>query len=391
MIYLICYISSCAFAYLNFYFRKSNKYFASIFTFFAIFIPCFLAGIRDSQIGTDVNVYVKPVIDTMRSSGTGLFTLLYSELFVGETNGVFFTTLLYFCSKFTNGLFIALFIIEFFCLFPVYKVIQKQDFSNILKVLSLFCYFCFFYHLGLNLMKQCIAISITFWGSELLKEHKNRKYIFLVLLTALFVHKSAFIALLVYIVFVLTTNNKEILVNKYLKIRIRLEKKSGRRIKNFLFFILILAVIYILFNIRSLLLILVTLKHSYIYQLSHLQSFELKYSNFLVMILILLPVILFRRKILNTDYRYRFYTFIIILSTLLYQFVGVSPALYRLSLYTLVFVVLAVPNYINLFKKDEKFIAGVYYLAIPIINFVFEVIMNSYAEVYPYTTSFLAE
>ena len=65
MIYLICYLSSCAFAYLNFYFRKSNKYVASIFTFFAIFIPCFLAGIRDPQIGTDVNVYVKPVIDTM--------------------------------------------------------------------------------------------------------------------------------------------------------------------------------------------------------------------------------------------------------------------------------------------------------------------------------------
>lgn len=391
MIYLICYLSSCALAYLNFYFRKSNKYFASIFTFFAIFIPCFLAGIRDPQIGTDVNVYVKPVIDTMRSSGKDLFSLLYSELFVGETNGVFFTALLYFCSKFTNGLFIALFLIEFFCLFPVYKVIQKQDFSSILKVLSLFCYFCFFYHLGLNLMKQCIAISITFLGFELLKEHKNRRYILLVLVTALLVHKSAFIALLVYVVFVLTTDKREMLVNKYSKIRIRLEKKSDRRKKNFMFFLLLLVAICVLLNIRSLLLILVTLKHSYIYQLSHMKSFELKYSNFLVMILLLLPVVLFRRKILKADCKYRFYTFIIILSALLYQFVGVSPALYRISLYTLIFLILAVPNYINLFNKDEKIIAGAYYLAISVINFVFEVILNSYAGVYPYTTGFLAE
>lgn len=387
MIYLICYLSSCFFAYLNFNFRKSDKYAASIFTVISIFIPCFVAGIRDSHIGTDVNVYVYPVIESMRHGDDGLFTLLYNELFLEETNGVFFTTLLYFCSKLTNGFFWALFAIEFLCLYPVYKVVQKQDFSSGLKVLSLFCYFCFYYHLSFNLMKQCVAVAITFLGVDLVKSKKTREYILLVLFTAFIVHKTALLALLVYFVYALATDYHELLVDKYSKIRVNIEKRSSRRFKYFLFLMLIIGLIVVLLNIRRVLIPLVMLKHSYIYQLRNLKSFELKYSNFIVMFLIIMPVVLFRKNKIKSDFKYRFYIYILVLSAVLYQFVGVSPALYRLSLYTLIFVILAVPEFINLFKKDDKIVAGVYYILILIMNFMFEVVLNSYAGVYPYSTS----
>ena len=386
MIYLACYLGSCLFAYLNFKTKKENRIVSSVFMAVAILIPCFIAGIRDFHIRTDVNVYVKPVIESMRNSSTGLFTLLYNEIFVEETNGLFFTAMLYIFSRFENGLFLALFTIEFLCLFPVYCTILKQKLSAGLKAISLFCYFCFFYHLSLNLMKQCIAVSIVFWGFDLLKKGKDKKFLFLILLTTLLVHKTAIIALLIYAVYILSVNKNEALINRYIKVKVSMEEKSERRKKNWCFFILIAASIFMIFNVRFILEILVHIKHSYIYQLSHMKSFELKYSNFLVMILLLLPINILRRNKLKTDYEYRFYNFTLIFSTVLYQFVGVSPALYRLSLYLLIFVVLAVPDFIKLFRKDERILMSAYYMLIPAVNFVFEVIMNSYAEVYPYAT-----
>lgn len=386
MIYLACYLSSCLFAYLNFRTKKINGIVSSVLMAIAILIPCVIAGIRDFHIGTDVNVYVKPVIESMRNSDVSLFTLLYNEIFVEETNGLFFTTLLYLFSHFQNGLFLALFTIEFFCLFPVYCAIRKQELSAELKTVSLFCYFCFFYHLSLNLMKQCIAVSIIFWGFNLLKKGKDKKFIFLILVTALLVHKTAIIALLIYIVYILTVNKNEAILNRYLKIKLNLEKKSVRRLKNWCFIILIASSIVLIFNVRFILEILVNIKYSYIYQLSHMKSFELKYSNFIVMVLLLVPINILRRKKLKTDYEYRFYNFTLILSTVLYQFVGVSPALYRLSLYLLIFLVLAVPNFIKLFRKNERVLILSYYVLILAVNFIFEVIMNSYAEVYPYIT-----
>lgn len=387
MIYLTCYLGSCFFAYLDFRLEKNQKSYSLIFMAFAILIPCVLAGLRAPIIGTDVNVYVKPVIDSMKNSNVSLFTLLYNEIFVGETNGVLFTSLLYLCSGFKNSLFVALFFIEFLCLFPVYKVIQKQEFSSGLKALSLFCYFCFFYHLSLNLMKQCIAISLVFLGFDLLKKQKKLKYIFLVFMIALLVHKSAILALLVYIVYAISTNHGDVLLTEKFGIRISIEKRSSRRFKTFAFFTLLMLMLFLLLNIRSILSVLVVVKHSYIYQLSHLTSFKLKYSNFIVMMLILSPIIVFKRSVIRSDYKYRFYIYILVLSTLLYQFVGASPALYRLSLYTLIFIILAVPNFINLFKKDAKILATIYYVLILIVNFVFDVVLNSYAGVYPYSTS----
>lgn len=386
MIYLACYLISCLFAYLNFITKKENRIASSIFMAAAVLIPCFLAGLRDYHIGTDLNVYVKPVIELMRKSDISIFTLLYNEIFVEETNGLFFTALLYLFSHFKNGLFFALFIVEFLCIFPVYCTIRKQELSAGLKVISLFCYFCFFYHLSLNLMKQCIAVSIIFWGFDLLKKGKDKKFLLLILVTTLLVHKTAIISLLIYVVYLLTVNKKEALINRYFKIKVRLEKKSVRRLKNWCFFILLAASVVLIFNVRFILEILVQVKHSYIYQLSHMTPFELKYSNFLVMILLLLPVNVLRRNKLKKDYEYRFYNFVLILSTVLYQFVGVSPALYRLSLYLLIFVVLAVPNFIKLFRNNGRLLMSGYYILVPAVNFIFEVIMNSYAEVYPYAS-----
>lgn len=388
MIYLACYLSSCFFAYFSFRFRRSNKYLASVFTFFAILIPCFIAGIRDPDIGTDVNVYIKPIIESMRRSSTGLGTLLHSEIFVGETNGILFTILLYFCSRFKNGLFLALFLTEFLCLFPVYKVVQKQSYSAGLKVLALFSYYCIFYHYSLNLMKQCIAVAIILYGFELLKNNKFWSFIFLVLATALIVHKTAIIALAIPFIFILATNQRELLVYKWLNIRLSLEKRSSRRLKNLIFIAALVVIIFMLLNIRSLLVIAVQIKHSYIHQLKNLKGFELKYSNFLVMLMLIAPLVLFRRKLIKTDFVCRFYFLLHIISTLLYQFVGVSPALYRLSLYTMIFVILEIPEFTDKFKKDSKLIAAAFYVMVLLVNFMFDVILNSYAGVYPYSTSF---
>lgn len=354
----------------------------------ALLIPCLIAGFRDYNIGTDVNVYIKPVIDAIRCNNENLAGLLYNELFVSETNGVFFTIVLYICSKFSNGVSIALFFIELLCLFPVYIVIRKQGFSSGLKALSLYCYYCFFYHLSLNIMKQFVAIAIMFWGFKYIKKGKYLKYVFLMVFTVLLVHKTAVLSLLNLLIYFLAVNGKELFVEEKLRFKVRIEKKSTRKSKMLFFTLILAAIIILLFNIKPILTFAALFKHSYVYQLSHMKNFEPKYSNIIIMTLILLPSVLFHHRSLINDYKYRFYTMMMISSLLLYQFVGVSPALYRISLYSMIFIVLVVPSYVKLFKNDGRVFFALYYFLVLTINFVFDVILNSYGGVYPYATVF---
>ena len=376
------------FAYMNFRFRKYNKYIAFLFICLAVLIPSILAGVRSTEIGTDVNVYITPVLKEMKRNNANLLTLLKNELFVGETNGVLFTTILYFFSKFENGLFGTLFVIEILCLTPVIFVIQKQDYSALLKTLALFCYYCIFFHYNLNLMKQCVAVSISFWGFELIYKNKKLSYFVLIAGIILLIHKTAVLSFLVYFVYLLSYDKRQFFCKRYFKINLHLEKKSKRRFKIIIFLILIAGLLAIFVNIRFFLELLVGLKHSYVYQLANLGSFQLKYSNLVVMFLILAPVLMFQRKTILIENKYRFYFFICVLSAVLYQFVGMSPALYRLSLYTLVFVILAIPNFVKLFRKDKKIIAYCYYTLVVMANFVFDVIISSYANTFPYYTSY---
>ena len=384
MVYLFCYLISCVLAYLSFIVKKSDKCVSALLSGFAIVVPCLVAGARAPEIGTDVVVYVCRGLDDIELGSKGLFELLYDELFVDEHNGVLYTTILYFSSKLPASLFWALFFTELLCLAPVYIVIGKQDFSAGSKVLALFSYYCFFYHLSLNLMKQCIAISIMFWGLTLIRNNKKWRYVLLVALTTIFVHKTALLALLVLILYELSVNFIEIDLGKDLKIRITHEKSSDRRKKFLIFSVLMVIGVFALYTVRDIILALVKYKHSYSYQLSHMQQYTPKFSNLFIVFLLLLPVVILRTGKILYDHEVRFYTFSIVLSAILYQFCGVSPALYRISLYTYILVILAVPTFVDLFKGETKITAAVYYSGVLVMNFMFEVIMIKYAGVYPY-------
>ena len=237
-IYLLVFALSCiSIAIGN---KKSTKN-KTLFILVGILLPCILAGLRKYTIGTDVNVYIKPMFElALKSNNFNEF--LHGQWFhiwTFKTPTEFeigFVLLVYILSKLFSNLQIILFIIQALISFPIYKAIKKY---NALKGKEWFCmliYYLLFFNIGLNVTRQYISIAILFYAfSCLINENKHVKFFILMIISTLF-HKSALLGLILYILYLCFSK-------KYLgKYHIPIKSK---KIPVPLFFIIIFSIISI--------------------------------------------------------------------------------------------------------------------------------------------------
>ena len=65
MIYITCFLVSSGLFYFS---RNQDKKTRAVIDAIAIFIPCLLAGIRANTVGTDVSVYLEPMVASARNA-----------------------------------------------------------------------------------------------------------------------------------------------------------------------------------------------------------------------------------------------------------------------------------------------------------------------------------
>lgn len=217
-IYVICFIISVLLFYLAY--KINGVFLKKIFVIIAILIPSILAGLRYETIGTDINVYVKPIYEIATHSSS--FVEYYSTRWNNGMNKISqfeigFVSLIYVIAKVFKNFQVVLFFIELIiCLF-LYLGLRKYSFIKKYIWLGMLVFYAMFYNISLNIMRQFIGISIAFWGlsSIINKEEKcNIKFIISTVVSILF-HKSCVLGLFVFAIY-------KIMNSKY---------KSEKRIK----------------------------------------------------------------------------------------------------------------------------------------------------------------
>lgn len=199
--YIICFIITSLFAALDEYCINRIYKYKRLHIFCAIVVillPAILAGCRDYTIGTDVNVYAKPVFDRARYSSSFLsLSNSVSNSYMGSIEPGFLL-LAFIVSRFTTDAHWFLFAISLFIGVFIYASLYRMR-EHCSMFLGTLIYLTMIYPDSLNLMRQCMAISIILFSITFLLEKKFVRYFSLIIISYFF-HRSALIALTIPIV-----------------------------------------------------------------------------------------------------------------------------------------------------------------------------------------------
>ncbi len=223
-IYILAFFLSTSLFYISTKF-KEKKIIQVLLIILALLIPCLLAGMRSEKIGTDVNVYVKPLfkcakkakdIKEFYSLGWPLAWRIkkVSEYEYG------FSFLVYIVTKVFGNLQAVLFFIQMLTVVPVYLALRKYEKFKDKIWLGMLVYYFVFFSFSLNAMRQMIGVSIVFYAYSILINGKKKDLLFALLIVISFLfHKSSIIGALLYIPYMLIIYqdkiNIKIAIGKY--------------------------------------------------------------------------------------------------------------------------------------------------------------------------------
>lgn len=348
-IYLICFIVSCLFLKLSVI--SKERVISNIFSLIAIFIPCLLAGLRADNIGTDIEVYVKPMYEAASLSknfwdyNNMRWFSSWTYRYVNEIE-IGFSLLVYIIAKVFKNFSILLMFIQMLIIIPFYKgalYFKKQ----IPTWLIMFTFYFINYNVSLNLMRQWIAMSFLFYGIKYILEENLNKFIIIVLIASTF-HNSAIFGIVFYIIYVYIYSKNQ----KNIKIFIGHKKEIyiGKLKKVFNIFLIFL-VILLCINILIIFLQKVGLSKyvSYINGELHLLPLQILIRLPFIMIL-LLNWKEYSKKFIIAPYLLT----MLIIDLLFSQLGSISKHSWRISIYFSMFNCLTYPSICVFSNKINK-------------------------------------
>ena len=247
IIYIICFLISCLLLKASSK-VKSKKWLYYTLNTIAVLLPCLLAALRSTTIGTDVEVYLSKIFEKASSSTNfsdylnGSWWLIYRTRHVYDYE-IGFTLLVYVIQKITNNIHFVLFFIQALIVVPIYLGLRKiEGFENKIPFAMLIFYLSL-YNTSLNIMRQMISVSIIFYGTCCLMYSKRGTIKFLVsyVLACLF-HSSSIFYIAILILYKIL--NLKIGERVYLKITDKIKISY----KGIVFIVTTLISLLVLFN-----------------------------------------------------------------------------------------------------------------------------------------------
>lgn len=175
----------------------------------ALLIPCLIAGLRDSSIGTDVEVYATTLLDAADQSDSFLElwngTYYHGSHYYRDVSilGLGFVALTWLISKTADTLFALLFCTQLLTIVPIFLgLLRFRD--KVPTWLGMAVYYLLYFNQSLNIMRQWIAMGILFFGLYYLSRREFLKYSATILVASVF-HTSAFLGFFVLGVYVFAT------------------------------------------------------------------------------------------------------------------------------------------------------------------------------------------
>lgn len=191
LIYLFIFICSAFLFYLSE--KPELAKYRKCFVFFAIVLPSILAGLRSENVGVDVKIYAIPIYSAA-SASDNLIQFIQNQLVIGNKD-FGFNVLNYFLSRLTNDYHFGLFAYQMITLTFIYlgyKNYEKKFGAPLW--LCILLYLLLLYNPSLNIMRQCIAVSILFYGITCMF---NKRYVrtILFIFVAILFHSSAILGI----------------------------------------------------------------------------------------------------------------------------------------------------------------------------------------------------
>lgn len=169
--------------------KKKNKTSIVLWSSLAILLPSILAGLRDSGIGFDTEVYANYSYDNMAFYGVLSFKDFFKYLFSGEWGGEWIYTLLTYLSvRYGTSINSFYFILNLFVCLLTYLAIYDHR-RKASMTLMMFIFLFTFYNISLNIMRQCIALSLSLYSYKYFEKAKWVK-LFICVVLVFFCHGS---------------------------------------------------------------------------------------------------------------------------------------------------------------------------------------------------------
>jgi hypothetical protein len=177
---------------------KKNKKAGIIFLILSLLVVCFIAGVRNTSIGTDTNGYVANIFNLYSHAKYNFFE-------VQEKTGIEpLFSMLMLISSFSNDIKVCLFFIELACALPIYLFAYREK-KKYSFAFIIFIFLTTMYAKSFNLIRQSIAISIVIYSVSFFKSGQYKQTI-LLYITAILFHYSAIICCLIYFILYVTNN-----------------------------------------------------------------------------------------------------------------------------------------------------------------------------------------
>lgn len=357
--------------------------------FFAILIPAIVAGMRASNIGTDVRTYIAPLQYFANSSDhyneyINFNGYLYNgQLFSRFEKG--YVSLIYLCSRFDKSLFLTFFVSELLILASLIGGLYEFDKINHLSIcLGFFIFFTFFYNLSFNLARQCIAMFILLFGFNFLVRKEWIKYICIVLIAMLF-HTSAAIGIIFLLIYWFLYDNGG-------KTSLNL---GNFRLSNNDFKVLCITIIsLIIIFLPSLLKNIFSSSAAFAIYTNYIpDTINLSFQQLAIKLPFLIIILIEWRSMRENPLRY-FYLSIAIIDIFLSQFSGQSASASasefgsRISWYTSIFYIYSVPNALMSDKiKNRRLLLTIFLVLFLIVYWIIFTVILNYNETFPYAFS----
>lgn len=195
MIYFVTYVISAVLCELGF---KKNERAAIFVIAAALFLPAFLAGVRDDTIGTDRLVYGDALFEDVLNS-QDLFHL--DDVWTGwiEPGYIYLNVLVGRIYPSVNFFYFVLSFIQGACVLATLKVLNIRKYAGFAYAAYLFLFF----QPSLNALRQSISVSVSLLCVAFIIKNKKIPAV-ISFLFAMSFHNSAVIVLLIpFIVFIL--------------------------------------------------------------------------------------------------------------------------------------------------------------------------------------------
>ncbi len=155
----------------------------------AVLPPILIAGLRDSTVGSDMELYIVPIFNGIASNGQNLMEFIdsYPDIEIG------YLFVNYVIAQLTDQPFFLLLCIHILIIIPLYITAMKWR-DRLSPVLFMFIFYMIFFQESLSIVRQSIALSFSMLAFTFFMEKKNIRC-FLYMIVAFLFHQTAIVAL----------------------------------------------------------------------------------------------------------------------------------------------------------------------------------------------------